>query len=57
MKWINSEKFTLDKKEIFRFLRDLSEDEVVSDDFLNSVEKAYVLAEPLREFLKKANSL
>ncbi len=37
--------------------KDLSEKEVLSKDFIGTIEKAYVLAKPFREFLRKANSM
>lgn len=37
--------------------RDLTEEEVISREFIDIIEKAYIISEPFRSFLKKANSL
>lgn len=38
-------------------LRNLSKDEIEGDDFMKIIEEAYVLSEPLRGYLKRANSV
>ncbi len=38
-------------------MKNLTEEEVISDRFIDTVEKAYVLSKPFSDFLKRANSL
>ncbi|MEO0897164.1 MAG: DUF2461 domain-containing protein [Bacteroidota bacterium] len=41
----------------FVVARDLTQKEITGDDFLDIIEKSYVLTEPFRAYLKKANSI
>jgi uncharacterized protein (TIGR02453 family) len=40
----------------FTIMRSLTETEVISDEFIEIVKKAYILSKPFQAFLKKANS-
>lgn len=41
----------------FVVAKDLTEKEVTSESFIDIVEQSYILTEPFREYLKKANSI
>ncbi len=41
----------------FVISRDLTQEEIINDEFTNIIEQAYILSEPFRNYLKKANSI
>ena len=41
----------------FVVARDMTNKEIISDDFLDIIEQSYILTEPFRTYLKKANSI